>query len=306
MKRKFYLYIFLFTGICSANAQQVIVTDDATYTTPASGAVLDIKSTNKGFMMPRVDLDSIQDITTVPNRTVGLMVYNTGVGDLKIKGVYFWNGTIWEKELTAGASATNYVKIGDDGTVTLNGGATTYTDLVVNPYVARNSGVSAPGWTLFCAPGIFTWEYLEVDSKELFFTVQLPHDYKIGSRIFPHVHWSTTVALGTNRVMWELDYQWVDHLSPFSQSSFATVTGYTLAGPARSVVAYEHIITPLGDGSPTGGIDGTGKGISSILLCRLRRTATNINDNFAGSAFLLSFDFHYEIDSFGSNEEYVK
>lgn len=306
MKTKFYLLAILLIGITYTNAQQIIVTDDATYTTPASGAVLDIKSTNKGFMMPRVDLDSIKDVTTVPNRTVGLMVYNTGDGLLTTKGVYFWNGTIWEKELTAGASSTNFVKIADDGTVTLNGSATTYTDLVVNPYVARNSGVNAPGWTLFCAPGIYTWEYLEVDSKELFFTVQLPHDYKVGSRIFPHVHWSAISALGTNTVFWELDYQWVNHMTAFSQSSFATVTGYSLAGPARSVAAYEHVITPLGDGSPTGGIDGTGKGISSILLCRLRRTATNTNDNFAASAFLLSFDFHYEIDSFGSSEEYVK
>ena len=56
------LITILFAG--SALAQQVIVSDDANYTTPASGAVLDVKSTSKGFLPPRVALNSLKDQTT--------------------------------------------------------------------------------------------------------------------------------------------------------------------------------------------------------------------------------------------------
>jgi len=52
------LLTFIILGIFSlplyVKAQQVIVSDDASYTTPANGAMLDVKSTTKGFMVPRM------------------------------------------------------------------------------------------------------------------------------------------------------------------------------------------------------------------------------------------------------------
>ncbi len=311
MKRQFYLFFVLLLGFFSVNAQQVLVTDKSNVTTPASGAMFDVDSDSKGFMLPRVALTGFKDVTTIPSRTTGLMVYNNGTAGLTDKGIYFWNDTVWVKQLSAGSSSTSYVAIAGDGTVKLNGGATTYNDLIVNINIARNSGNSAPGWTLFCAPGIYNWEYANVDAEELFFSVQLPHDYKEGTRIFPHIHWSTNIAKGdapgTNRVAWFLDYQWVNHQSAYSSSAFTTIGGYALAGvTGRSLAAYEHAITPMNDESEFGGIDGAGKTISSILVCRLRRTGTNSNDTYNGSAFLLSFDFHYQIDSFGSGEPFIK
>jgi len=312
MKRKFYLYLFLVIGICSAYAQQVIVSDDASYTTPASGAILDVKSTSKGFMMPRVALASLTDQTTVASPATGLMVYNTGSGALTEKGVYFWNGTVWEKQLSAGASSTNYVKIGGDGTVTLNGDATTYNDLVVPVYSARNSSSTTPLWTEFAAPGFFTYEYIAADNavdKELFFNVQLPHDYKEGSSIFPHVHWSSTVALGTTRPVWRFQYQWVNLNGNYSADFSANLlTGYLVvqsgggveSTPANLTDTRRSMITPLGS------ISGTDKTVSSMLLIRLTRFTTDANDNFTGGAFILSFDLHYEIDSFGSSTEFAK
>jgi hypothetical protein len=192
----------------------------------------------------------------------------------------------------------------------LNGGATTYTDLVVPPYAARNSSSATPVWTEFLEKttgslGFYTFAYsnadLDEDKEEIFFNIQLPHDYKQGSDIFPHVHWSAKAAPGTNRVLWKFEYQWVNHTGTFSNTTKSTLTGYTLAGTAgRSVAAYEHVITPLGF------IAGTDKTISSMLVCRLSRMTKDSNDNFANNAFLISFDVHFEIDSFGSKDEYVK
>jgi hypothetical protein len=175
----------------------------------------------------------------------------------------------------------------------------------VNPYTALNNGTTKPNWKLFVDPDMYTWEFIDgASNRELFFIVQLPHDYKEGSTIYPHVHWSSKVAAGTQRIKWVLTYQWVNHTENFAATSSGSASGYTLAGanPSRSVNAYEHVITPLGSG-----IDGTGKKISSILMCRLYRDGSDTtNDDFTGSGFLLSFDFHYEIDSFGSDSEYTK
>jgi hypothetical protein len=66
-------------------------------------------------------------------------------------------------------------------------------------------------------------------------------------------------------------------------------------------------ILPLNPGGvDRSGIDGTGKRVSSILLCHFYRQGADATDTFAGSAALLSVDFHYEIDSFGSDGQYTK
>ena len=67
-------------------------------------------------------------------------------------------------------------------------------------------------------------------------------------------------------------------------------------------MADKHYITELSE------IDGTGQGMSSMLLCRLFRDTAGAGgtDDYVGDAGLMEFDFHIEIDSFGSHEEYTK
>jgi hypothetical protein len=315
MKSKNLLYFLLFVFAFASNnttvAQQVIVTDDASYTSPANGAMLDVKSTSKGFMPPRVALTSLTDVTTIASPATGLFVYCTGTGGLAA-GVYYWNGTIWAKALVGG-SGTSYLSISDNGTVTLNGGATTFTDLVVPVYSARNSTSSTPAWSLFSAPGFFTFEFQGADvdvNKEVFFNVQLPHDYKAGSTLYPHVHWSSTVALGTTRPVWKLEYQWVNLHDAYSITTSNPLTGYRIVSAAGTDLESATLESLTGTRvsmiTPLGSIDGAGKSISSMLVMRLTRLTTDANDLFTGGAYLISFDIHYEVDSFGSGEEYTK
>ena len=67
---------------------------------PANGALLDITSSNKGFLLPQVTLTSTSDVTTItPSATIGLLVYNTvTAGSLPFQvtpGFYYWNGSQW-------------------------------------------------------------------------------------------------------------------------------------------------------------------------------------------------------------------
>ena len=70
--------------------QQVVVTDDATYTGNGS-ALLDIhsKDGNLGILIPQVELQSETDNTTISNPANGLLVYHTGGNGLQ-EGFYFW------------------------------------------------------------------------------------------------------------------------------------------------------------------------------------------------------------------------
>ncbi|HBR54152.1 MAG TPA: hypothetical protein DEA82_08170 [Flavobacteriaceae bacterium] len=71
------------------------------------GAIFQLKSDDKGLLIPRVSLLSRNDVTTITaTETEGLWIYNTsnsGTGlDRVSPGFYFWNGTRWEKMFTEG------------------------------------------------------------------------------------------------------------------------------------------------------------------------------------------------------------
>jgi hypothetical protein len=71
-------------------AQTVIVTDDSTYISGSSTAVLDVNSTTKGFLGPRVT-NAQKKAIAAP--TAGLLVYQTD----SITGYYLWNNAKWER-----------------------------------------------------------------------------------------------------------------------------------------------------------------------------------------------------------------
>jgi hypothetical protein len=64
---------------------------------PDPSAALDIvaKASDKGLLIPRVPLQNITDITTVPNPAVSLLVYNTTSNAGITKGYYYWDGSKW-------------------------------------------------------------------------------------------------------------------------------------------------------------------------------------------------------------------
>jgi hypothetical protein len=76
-------------------------------TTPEASAKLDVTSSNKGFLPPRVTLTSGTDNTTIPNPATGLLVYNTGNNVGLVAGYYYWNGSGWATIATATGSGVS-------------------------------------------------------------------------------------------------------------------------------------------------------------------------------------------------------
>jgi hypothetical protein len=98
--KKIYLLCFL-AMLNKAVAQNVAINN--TGNTADASAMLDISSANKGILIPRVNLQSVTDGTTVASPAVGLMVYNTN--SVLGAGFYFNGGTSaapsWVKFVTA-------------------------------------------------------------------------------------------------------------------------------------------------------------------------------------------------------------
>ena len=67
--------------------------------TPHSSAILDLSSTNKGFLPSRVALTSKTDVSTISSPATGLLIYNTATAGTSPNnvspGFYFFNGTSW-------------------------------------------------------------------------------------------------------------------------------------------------------------------------------------------------------------------
>ena len=112
------VFIILSIGVfANASAQTGIGT-----TTPDASAKLDVSSTNKGFLPPRVTLTSTTDIITIPNPATALLVYNTGSNVNLSAGYYYWKGTNWERISSNGTILdSNAVIVSATGTAPTSG-----------------------------------------------------------------------------------------------------------------------------------------------------------------------------------------
>jgi hypothetical protein len=77
-------------------AQVAINTDG---NSPDNSAMLDVKSTSKGFLPPRVALTASNVAAPVTSPASGLLIYNTTTAGTPpnnvVPGYYYWNGTKW-------------------------------------------------------------------------------------------------------------------------------------------------------------------------------------------------------------------
>ena len=126
---------------------------------------------------------------------------------------------------------------------------------------------------------------------------QLPHAWKVGSDISFHIHWKkTTSAAGT--VKWQTKYQWTNIGA--TDAGFSVYADGTEAIP-NSNTAGKHAIFEFTD------FPGTGKTMSSMLCVVIQRVSSGGGaDTYNAPVKLMEADLHYQIDSFGSYQEYVK
>ncbi len=174
---------------------------------------------------------------------------------------------------------------------------TVWDDLRVPVIRLKTGGINDPTFAQFQddgsgSTGVYAWDFGAGAEEELFFTVQLPHGYALGTDLRAHVHWVTKTATATGTVIWGLEYTIANQDDAFATTSTIAAT-YTFDGD----VQYDHIYTEFASDISGAGIDS----LSSMLVCRLYRDVGT--DTYADSATLLEFDLHLEFDAGGSTEK---
>lgn len=192
-----------------------------------------------------------------------------------------------------------------DGTMRLENNATVWDDLNVFPDATTRSGSNSPTYSLFKnngsgSQGVLLNYFSSTTEQELYFTVQIPHSYKLGTDLLPHVHWTTSSGTPSGSdVVWGLEY---------------TVMAIGGNFPNTQIIYATNVISEIGTPSGTGqhlisgfpAISGSGLGISTVLVCRIFRAVAQSGDTFGNNTGFLGIDFHYEQNTMGSRTLWTK
>jgi hypothetical protein len=166
-----------------------------------------------------------------------------------------------------------------------------YNDILVNPNAVRLPAVSAPAFVAY--KGSQVLEFSKTATNTVHFQVQLPHSYAEGQNIEFHFHLAYPNN-GTGNTRWAFTYSWAN-----ITGTFPTETTVNVTAASPNSAGYHQLV---GMGSLTG----TGKGISSVLLCSLSRLGADGTDTYDDVVYVTSFDFHIPMDTVGSKKETSK
>lgn len=196
-------------------------------------------------------------------------------------------------------TGVNYTKIEADGTLEFEGDARVWDDLRVILDKGKDAAKfdHMPGHQGTNAGGQI-WYFEDTKDDNMSFSVQLPHSYKEGTTIYPHIHWTPNTD-ETGDVEWQLHYTWINYQGTFPDPII--ISGVTTVNGNMG----DHLITDLSGGSgitPTTANDN----ISSILICKIQRDAGNGNDDYPDKVGALFVDFHFEINTIGSRLPFTK
>ena len=124
---------------------------------------------------------------------------------------------------------------------------------------------------------------------------QMPHSWKEGSNIKPHIHWAPTNN-NTGDVLWQFDYM-IANVNGVFPGSYTTLQKLASADENLN----KHQIIGFDE------IDMTGYALSCVILWRVSRIGGgDVSDTYGADARLIEFDIHFQVDGDGSRQEYIK
>lgn len=108
MSKKYFLLAAVLFGTVVSAQVKIGGTDG----TPNVNAMLEIESTNKGVLFPRLALTSLSSEAPLSNHVEGMIVYNTTVDAVEnlTSGLYQNDGTQWKRLIAEGDEALGGVK----------------------------------------------------------------------------------------------------------------------------------------------------------------------------------------------------
>jgi len=192
--------------------------------------------------------------------------------------------------------STNNVELNKTQGVRQNGDTATWDDLRFPPSASKKIPGKEAKDQIFKSTVVLKFQD-NVD-QGITFVVQLPHDYKLGSDLRPHMHMTLPVAgsgSGVENIKFDMTYCIANLSDAFPAESTLTITA-----DMQNELANLHGYVPLGTISGS-----TIDDVSTMILCSLTRDVSVAN-NFTEDVYLLEVDIHYQKDSLGSEQELSK
>lgn len=144
-------------------------------------------------------------------------------------------------------------------------------------------------WTDYNSTGIYQPDFALNDDGIVVFHTN--HDIMLGSKMYPHVHWSTS-GTDTNPVHWELNYIQAkrddDNPVAFGSKQTMTIIGTPSGTP------YAHHVTETDDANAIDAPD-----VDSVIIMQIKRVTNGATDN-ADTVFGHFIDIHYQRGQLGS------
>ncbi len=111
-------------------------------------AMLEIESSNKGFLLPRLALVSTTLSAPLNNFVKGMMVYDTATINDITPGVYYCDGTKWIKSIADNVFTNNWNTLGNTGTTAGTNfiGTTDDKDVVFKTNSFERVRITKDGW----------------------------------------------------------------------------------------------------------------------------------------------------------------
>lgn len=168
---------------------------------------------------------------------------------------------------------------------TANGWADIVADLTTR------SGTAAPGVSQYKG-GIYLYEFSSTDTLEVYSQFHIPHSWKLGSMLYPHLHFVTTSNLsGVVRIGFE--YTAANRHDHSVNTAFGATQTITVDFNIPANSADKHFVC---EAPELGGIPGTNLDVDAMVLCRIFREASHPNDTFDASIWGITADLHIEVD----------
>lgn len=129
---------------------------------------------------------------------------------------------------------------------------------------------------------------------------QLPHSWREGTALIPHVHWTKTSS-ASGDVLWQLDYEIKNPGETFAGTYANQLqVSSTVGGTPDGDTEWEHLISSFGE------IEVPDCLISCVMLWKVSRVGGDAADTYGADARLLEYDIHYQIDDLGSKQQFTK
>jgi hypothetical protein len=166
MKTKIYALLAAsccIAGIATAQTKIKDGTVTGSSTLPNSNAVLDLESTQRGLLMPRVELQATNIAAPLTAHIAGMSVYNTataGTAPVNVfPGWYYNDGTKWVR-LAVSNNGFTTISYGDGAPTGTCTDATLYTDTATgSPTAGQQWTCSGGSWVSYTAPSQTEWTY---------------------------------------------------------------------------------------------------------------------------------------------------